>query len=221
MGVFLLFYLALMMVTTETNKADIKTNAEFIITLTWDTTDDVDLWVENPLGDRLYFRRKEIRMAHLDRDDLGDVNDSVILPNGTRIEYDYNQEIATIRGNIAGQWVVNAHMYDKDDPSNVPANVEVKIEKLNPMVTTVAYKKIKMTKKWQEVTIARFTLTDSGTVIKVSELPKKLIRDSNQSGRIDRHSEDEDIRSYSSTDPTDYPDALVGQGADIERGDFP
>ena len=48
---------------------------------------------------------------HLDRDDLGDKNDKIYLPDGSMIKVPQNQELLTIRGIVPGEYVLNIHMY--------------------------------------------------------------------------------------------------------------
>jgi len=162
------------MITVEKKQADIKTKAEFIITLTWadSSTSDVDVWLEDPLENILYFSAKEIGLMHLDRDDLGRLNDTIVLKDGTWVNYDHNQEIVTIRGFIPGEWVLNVHMYAKRD--NIPVSIEIKMDKLNPY-KTIIYKKFTIDKDWEEVTIKRFTMTGNGDILIMNDLPKKLV----------------------------------------------
>ena len=175
-GFVFLFIVAFLLINPSINKADIKTKAEFVITVTWNdnSLDDVDTWLEDPVGNVLHFRQKDIGLAHLDRDDLGKVNDVIILDDGSRVEYPHNQELTTIRGFIPGEWVLNIHMYSKRDLDPTP--VEVRIDKLNPKVQTVFYKKILMKAKWEEITVTRFVMTNQGDIISWDELPKSLIQ---------------------------------------------
>jgi hypothetical protein len=113
-------------------------------------------------------------MAHLDRDDLGNINDTLTLDDGRSIEYAHNQELTTIRGFITGEWVLNVHMYKKRDSD--PTQVEVRIDKLNPKVQTLLYKKIVMNHTWEEVTVTRFIMTNQGDIIDWDDLPKKLLQ---------------------------------------------
>jgi hypothetical protein len=112
--------------------------------------------------------------AHLDRDDLGKINDFITLDGGQRVEYAHNQELTTIRGFVTGEWVLNVHMYNKRDSN--PALVEVRIDKLNPTVQTLFYKKIVMKRKWEEVTVTRFVMTNQGDIISWDDLPKELVK---------------------------------------------
>ncbi len=173
-GFVFLFICAFLLITTEKKKADIKTKAEFIITLTWADSNesDVDVWLEDPLGNVLYFSAKEVGLMHLDRDDLGRLNDRITLKDGTWVSYNHNQEIVTIRGFIPGEWVLNVHLYRMDGKEPVP--VEIKMDKLNPY-ETIIYKRFMINKDWDEITIKRFTMTNDGSIISMNELPKKLV----------------------------------------------
>jgi len=110
----------------------------------------------------------------LDRDDTGKVKDTITLPTGEKISYDKNQEITTIRGIVPGEWVINIHMY-RMDYSDRLSNVTVEMVKLNPSRTIVIYKKFVLEKYWQEITVARVTISNSGEVLLVDDLPKKLV----------------------------------------------
>ena len=174
-GFVFLFIIAFLLINPSIKKADIKTKAEFVITVTWsdNSQDDVDTWLQDPAGNVLHFRQRDVGLAHLDRDDLGKINDTLILDDGRRVEYPHNQELTTIRGFLTGEWVLNVHMYKKRDAN--PTLVEVRIDKLNPKVETVFYKKIVMKSRWEEITVTRFVMTNQGDIIDWDDLPKKLL----------------------------------------------
>jgi len=65
-------------------------------------------------------------------------------------------------------------MYNKRDSN--PTLVEVRIDKLNPKVKTLFYRKIVMNDRWQEVTVTRFVMTSQGNIISWDDLPKKLLK---------------------------------------------
>lgn len=176
LGFIFLFIMAFLLMAPVKKKADITTKAEYIITLTWDANskDDIDLWIQDPLGEIIFFREKEKGFTHLDRDDLGAYNDTLIMPNGTKVILKLNQELGTIRGFIPGEWVINIHMYKKRD--DIPTEVEVVIQKINPIVTRIVYKKYTMETHWEEITVARLTMAANGEIIGMEdELPKSLV----------------------------------------------
>jgi hypothetical protein len=175
-GFVFLFIIAFLLINPSIKKADIKTKAEFVITVTWsdNSQDDVDTWLQDPAGNVLHFRQRDVGLAHLDRDDLGKINDTITLDDGRRVEYPHNQELTTIRGFLTGEWVLNVHMYNKRDAN--PILVEVRIDKLNPKVETVFYKKIVMKNRWEEITVTRFVMTNQGDIIDWDDLPKTLVK---------------------------------------------
>jgi len=174
-GVVFLFVVAFLLISAD-KKASIETKAEFVITLTWDkkSKSDVDIWVEDPLGNIVFFRNKEKGMVHLDRDDLGVLNDEIILPNGDVINYEFNQEILTIRGFVPGEWTVNVHLYKKREAK--PIKVKVEMIRLNPIVKTIMLKTFLLMEDGQEVTVTRFEMTSNGRIFNWNDLPKKLVR---------------------------------------------
>ena len=175
-GFVLLFIIAFLLINPSIKKADIKTKAEFVITVTWNdnSRDDVDTWLQDPAGNMVHFRQKDIGLAHLDRDDLGKINDMITLDDGSRVEYPHNQELTTIRAFLSGEWVLNIHMYSKRDAT--PTLVEVRIDKLNPNVQTLFYKKIVIKSKCEEVTATMFVMTNQGDIINWYELPNTLLK---------------------------------------------
>jgi hypothetical protein len=181
-GFVLLFIIAFLSINPINKDADIKTKAEFVITVTWNVNskDDVDTWLQDPTGNVLHFKQKDIGLAHLDRDDLGIINDTITLKDGRIIKYPHNQELTTIRGFVSGEWVLNVHMYKKRDSN--PTLVEIRMDKLNPRLETVFYKKIKMDQTWEEVTVTRFVMTEQGDIISWDDLPKKLIKQASLPG---------------------------------------
>ncbi len=175
-GMTCLFVLSFLLIAEQKKKDDsnLKTKAEYIITVVWPdgALDDVDTWLEDPRGQVLWYHKKDINSAHLDRDDLGRKTDTIIDAKGNEIEYPHNQEITTIRVPMEGEWVLNLHMYRKS--GDTPILVEVKMDKLNPTVKTVFLQRIVMTKHWEEVTVARFQMSKMGEILTWDKLPKEL-----------------------------------------------
>ena len=174
-GITFLFIITFLMLQPILKKAEVHTQAEFIITVTWpiDNTDDVDTWLEDPLGNMVWFSNREAGLSHLDRDDLGHLNDIIYLADGSVIKYPYNQELVTIRGFIGGEWTLNVHMYAKRDP--VPTIVRVTVDKLNPTIKPILTKDILLSERGDEVTVARFEMGSSGDILSTNDMPKKLI----------------------------------------------
>ena len=168
-----LFVLAIVLINPTKQENNTESKAEFMIIVEWpsDLDDDVDTYVEDPSGNLVAFMRREEGLMHLDRDDLGKRNDSVLTDFGV-VEYTENRELVTLRGISKGEYVVNVHMYMKRSvASEVP--VIIKLEKLNPY-KTVTIKKVVLRQTGDERTAFRFTLSNKGEVLDVNELPKKL-----------------------------------------------
>ncbi len=173
---FLMFAIAFMQIKPESQKADIETKAEYIITVTWpdNNRDDVDTWLQDPIGAVAYYRNQETGLMHIDRDDRGDIADWVKTSNGKMIIIPYNQEITSIRGFIEGEWILNIHMYVKR--SQGPTPVIIKIEKLNPRVKLIFLTTINLTYDKEEVTVLRFEMTKNGEILSTNHLPANLIQ---------------------------------------------
>jgi len=176
LGFAFLFIISFLMIQPILKKAEVHTQAEYIITVTWplNNKDDVDTWIEDPLGNIVYFKNKEAGLVHLDRDDLGDMNDTIYLADGTKIKYPYNQEILTIRGFVGGEWTLNLHMYSKREKS--PTTARVTVDKLNPKLKTIIAKDVILEERGDEITVARFEMGSNGDILSINDMPKGLIQ---------------------------------------------
>ena len=175
-GFVLLFIIAFLLISPVKKKKEIEQKAEYVITVTWPSEfgDDVDSWLEDPTGKIMYFRKKEVGLMHMDRDDLGNLNDRQHVPGIGVVNYPYNREITTIRGIMPGEYVFNVHLYRKERESK-PIPVTVILEKLNPQVKLLYSKVITLTNYWEEKTIIRFVLDVDGEVTESFFIYKPLV----------------------------------------------
>jgi len=174
LGFMSMFIIAFIMIVPKTVKdAKVDAKAEFIITISWpeESLDDVDSYLEDPLGKLVSFKRREDGLMHLDRDDLGHRNDTIQTPTGP-ITIKENQEIITIRGIVPGEYTMNVHMYRM--VGSLPIDVTVKIDKINPTVSLIALETIQLGFNGDEKTALRFTLDDEGIVTDTNDLQKSL-----------------------------------------------
>lgn len=155
----------------------ITAKAEFMITVTWpeDSKNDVDTYVEDPTGEVAFFQAREVSLMHLDRDDLGGRNDTIMV-GGEKIVVKENREIVTVRGIIPGEYTVWSHMYRRIDEES-PTPIKIKVEKMNPSVKTIALKTVELGPNGDEKTGFRFTIDKEGDVISTSTLPKQFPKD--------------------------------------------
>ena len=174
LGFVVMFVLAFLLINPVARSGAIDAKAEILVTLSWPDgrTDDVDLYVEDPAGELVWFRRREAGLMHLDRDDLGDLNDTIEVA-GQRIRNPLNQEIVSIRGLRPGEYVVNAHLYRAAGQEPVPATV--KVEKLNPAVRVVFYGSVELPAQGAERTLVRFSVMPDLGLGRVSRLAKALV----------------------------------------------
>lgn len=187
LGITALFFIAFMMINPVDKKnKNIESKAEFIITVTWDSDspDDVDTYLEDPLGNILYYQAREVGVMHLDRDDLGSRNDEVILRNGKKLYVKDNREVVAIRGIVPGEYVLNVHMYTKYGKESKPTKVKVTVDKINPF-STISSREFFLKKSGDEKTVCRFTLNNEGEVVETNEIHKSLADAANEDGYED------------------------------------
>ena len=179
-----MFILALILINPVTKKSEVERKAEFLITLEWDkeSRDDIDIWVEDPLGKVVSFRNKTVDVMHLDKDDLGQINDTIRFPDGSTQVIHLNREVVTLRGWVAGEYTINAHMYNKRDrshPSDAnsyghPTNVKVEMLRINPY-KILFEERFTLTHRGEEVTIRRVTLDKEGDIIATNKREKSFV----------------------------------------------
>ncbi len=170
----LLFIITILFLNPPAKTGIIDPKAEFIITVKWQDNSpvDIDTWVEDPKGRVVWYRTPEVGLLHLDRDDRGLDNDTLIV-DGTEIINPLNQEVVTIRGIVPGQYIVNTHYYESKVKEQ--ANVEVRVVKVNPRLEVVYYDTLTMEDKGEEQTAVRFTIDREGNVTGKNTLFKSLV----------------------------------------------
>ena len=183
LGFAFLFIIAFLLIKPEAKKKDFDRRAEFVIILEWDhdAPDDLDLYVQDPTNDKVSFRLPIANYMHLDKDDLGVRNDTIINADGTTSTVKINREVVTIRGIIAGEYIINAHYYSTRvysgsqlepdertvDYRNKPQRdltVKIELHKVTPYGVLWAGEK-KFTHRGQEETFLRFRLDTDGNII--------------------------------------------------------
>jgi hypothetical protein len=173
LGFTFLFLVSVMFMNPDARKGRVNLKAEFIISVTWpdQLADDIDLWVQDPIGETVSYLRKDAGWLHLDRDDRGEINDTVMI-GGREVIYPINQEVVTIRGIIPGEYTVNLYYYKAAQHN--PVEALVKVEKVNPTLQTVYVRKVQLAQQDEEQTVVRFTLDGVGKIEKINQLQKRL-----------------------------------------------
>ena len=174
LGISLLFFIAIIFINPKTKAGDVEFNAYFVITVSWKdySPDDIDVWVADPLGKKLWFKQREIGLLHLDRDDRG-MEDDQITVNNQLVENPLNQEVVTIRGVYPGRYTVNLHYYKSI--SNEPVDVEVRIFKLRPSYQSILNETITLAEKGAEKTAINFTIGPAGEIVEKDKTQKQLV----------------------------------------------
>ncbi|MET1028966.1 MAG: hypothetical protein ABWY00_17480 [Dongiaceae bacterium] len=170
-----LFFIALLIVAPEAKEGKVDSKAEFIITIDWPDNhpDDIDTFVQDPIGNIVWFRRREAGFMVLDRDDRGGINDFVLV-NGNKVLTATRQELVSLRGIVAGEYTVNVYHFTALTGQPVP--VTVTVQKLNPIVTIIAKETVLLDQGGMEKTALRFTLDAKGAVTKTSHIQRSILQ---------------------------------------------
>jgi len=171
-----LFFIALLIVAPKAKEGKVDSKAEFLITVDWPDNhpDDIDTFVQDPLGNVAWFRRREAGFMVLDRDDRGGINDFVMV-NGKKQLTATRQELVSIRGIVAGEYTVNVYHFTALTGQGVP--VTVTVQKLNPVAKIIAKETIELEKgSTEERTAVRFTLDAKGAVTDTSHIQRSILQ---------------------------------------------
>lgn len=192
-GIIFLFAITTMLIQVKKQDEGVKKDAQYIVIADWDPNVDcdVDLWVQDPNGDAVFFNRKDFDIMHLERDDMGSRNDVIRDKKGKVVSIILkNQETWVLRGIVPGEFLVSVHLYScrvpgLDPLKNMamalltPVNLSVKVSliKLNPTYSVIAEETVVLEKIWDEITPFNFVLNDSGGIESVNHDIHKLVRD--------------------------------------------
>lgn len=168
-----MFFIAFAMINPVAETGEIDTEVELLITMGWPDNhpDDVDIYVEDPAGNIVWYNQPEGGLMHLDRDDRGQFKD-IILINGEEVLNPLNQEIVSVRGLMDGEYVINVVHFIAT--SIEPLTVNVKVEKMNPSVRVVYYGDLTLSGTGEEKTAIRFTLRED-EVVDINDRQKSLV----------------------------------------------
>lgn len=169
-----MFFIAFVLINPQAESGQIESQAEYIVTTTWPDghPDDVDTYLEDPAGNIVWYHAPEAGLMHLDRDDRGLYRDTIIVAGEERTN-PLNQEIVSIRGIMAGEYVVNVVHYVSNFAEPLP--VSVKVEKINPRVSLIYYGSVELDGTGDEETAIRFKVDEDGAVIGTSTREKSLV----------------------------------------------
>jgi len=172
-GFAFMFFVAFAMINPVAETGKIDTDVEVLITMIWPDghEDDIDIYVEDPVGNLVWYHEREAGLMHLDRDDRGQFKD-VLLINGEEVHFLLNQETVSVRGLMNGEYVVNVVHFIATTVDPVP--VTVKVEKMNPSVRVIFYGDVIMNGTGDEQTVVRFTL-DGNEIKDINNRFKSLV----------------------------------------------
>ena len=187
-GFVYLFVIAFILINPISKKGDVEKKADFLISIEWDhyLNDDIDLWVRDPAGNTVAFINKQAGLMNLEKDDLGFNGDEVRMGNITKT-VQLNREVVTLRGIIAGEYQVMAHVYNKlytvhngKPTKDLPGTITVQVIKINPY-NEVFISKYPYSEAGQEISLVRFKLNEDGDWLGHNTLESSII----SNGQVD------------------------------------
>lgn len=170
-GMVFLFMITTLLIQTQQQKDEgVKKDAQYIMKVVWpkEMNCDVDVWVRDPNKKIVSFQAKDVGMMHIERDDQGWKNDSIlglVLKLNNKDDQLSNEETWVLRGKQPGEYNVNIHLYscrldnkqlDLGETISVP--VTLTLTQINPRIRDVHTETVVLEKVWQEKTAFNFKL---------------------------------------------------------------
>tara|TARA_B110000263_G_scaffold157019_1_gene136398 strand:+ start:332 stop:943 length:612 start_codon:yes stop_codon:yes gene_type:complete len=153
------------------DEATKEPSGSVIVEVLWpdDRNVDVDLWVKSPDDAAVGYSNMAGYYFNLLRDDRGNEFDRTPI----------NYEISYTRGIAAGEYQANLHLYTMDNGPPINAQVIISVVEPDQRARTAIIKKNVVLKKYnEEITVARWTLTNNGKLNpnSVHSLKRSLLR---------------------------------------------
>lgn len=202
-GFVFLFIIAFILINPPVKKSDAPKKAEYLVIVDWDPNmnDDVDTWIRDPNGITVSFTNKEGGLMNLEKDDLGNSNDTYKDPKTGKITYlPINREVVTFRGVVSGRYQIALHIYsrryivERDENGrnrtvsiSTPGKARVTLIKLNPSYEEVYAKEVDYNRRGQQLTAFNFTLDADGNVISIDEQRNNIVLSGSGGGWLKRN----------------------------------
>jgi hypothetical protein len=164
---------ALVQVGQPPRPADaLRTSGEYAVVLTWPTKcdADLDLYIRQPTGAIIYFKRLNGSVVHLEHDDIPAL-------------FGYlhgNRERAILRVIQEGEYTVNVQVYQMGKCSP-PVAARVELWKLRGRDRQVYAVSLSMSGAGNEKTAFRFSLRRNGDLFGINRLSRYMVKDATPS----------------------------------------
>lgn len=171
-----LLRLSVMAINAETPKANNQSppnSALYMVTLEWsgESRNDLDLYVQDPLKNLVFFKSLSSGLMALVKDDTGRDSNTLTTPSGYVVYSPVNIETVEIRGLLEGEYTANVHYYSSKNKE--PENAVVTLYKTTGFIK-VHEQAITMTIEGDEQTAFRFTLLKDGNVTDINRLQQRF-----------------------------------------------
>lgn len=176
LGFSVMLFIAFALIRPDAKAGNVDLHAEFLITVSWpdNNPDDIDTYLEDPMGNIVWYHVLQKGFMSLDRDDRGTYLNTLTI-NGQKVADPIREEMVTIRKNVPGEYVVN--IYKFTDPTGDVVPVRVKVEKLNPKASIVFDGSFNLAAKGDEHTAIRFVTDDKGEVVSMNQRQTSLVHE--------------------------------------------
>lgn len=167
LGYAYLFLIAFLLINPIKKDNNIEPKALYKLVVTWPDSDinDIDTWVKCDKLSPVSFRSKDNGVIHLDRDDRGATNDTIVI-NGVQKIANLNYEIVNFRQKYPCRYQVNMHLFSRNDGLHKDIPIVVEFYKLQPYAK-LAISNVTLKQEGSEIGALQFTIDLNGDVIDI------------------------------------------------------
>lgn len=155
-----LFVIAFMLINPIAKHGITEPPVLLLAEITWppESQSDIDIYMRGPNGTVVYYSNKDGSYMILERDDLGQRNDTYVV-NDKQITINRNYEMISVTAMPAGEYVLNIHNFSK---VGGPVPVDISLKRLSPF--SDIYQDTITVEPRQEQTAVSFVVDSSGEI---------------------------------------------------------
>lgn len=149
-----LFFISFLQIREKKKNENLKYKSNIVITMSWKTNNDMDLWLLLPDGRKVGYPSREQPPAHLDVDI---VRWKKFEYNGQKFSTKNNEEVISIRDILPGEYTINVHYYNNNNYGSDPIKVQILVQDIQNSKIIYAGSKI-ISQPRSETHFVKFTV---------------------------------------------------------------
>lgn len=179
-----LFILTFILINPVAKNSIIEPKTKFLVIVDWDyeSTADIDIWLKDNKNNLISFLNKDSGLIYLDRDDLGQINDTFWdETTKTNKIVKINREVISIKSDDPRSYVINLHWYGYK--TNQPVRATIELIQIDPY-KIFKKQEVVLEKVGQEVKGLQFSINDDGKIENIKRSEELIVIFSNRRNTV-------------------------------------